>query len=341
MQRDIRAVRNGEPPALALGAAKRMEAPTKQALPVDQDAPTTVMDPRKAPMPKFPPAQPHRAGLQPALLGPGSVMAAAMPKMTYSPSQQGHVDQYAPTIVDPVRPWATNSPAPAPWGRAEPQPVLHREHGSAVAPVTSKVTNLTALTRWTVTTLRERRLRWAAVVFPVIAAGVLALVFYGVTRVDRDEARVGPSSENTPRVPSAKPSVEAPINKANQGREVNPVAPVVVPEPAEPDPAPPPASLLNCFLTNSCDQVCDRRCKVECTSRSGCTVGAVHGTKVQCMGPERCAISCAGKCSVKSQRGAPILVHCAPGFECEIEDCPGQVERCSFTLFACGSPCPG
>jgi len=328
MQQDVRAVRKDEPPAIALGAATRMDAPTHPAVPVD--APTTVM---RAFMPKPPPPRLGRVDVEPALLGQGNVMAGATPNLTYSPNEPGHVDQYPPTIVDSVMPFATNSPAPAPWGRADPQPALPRQHASVIAKGTPKVTNLTALTEWTVTTFRERRLRWAAVVFPVIAAGVLALVFYGVTRVDRDEPSPGLPSEKTATLPIAS------MNKANQAREVSPPTPVVAPEPAEPDRAPP-DSLLNCFLTNTCEQVCDRRCKVECTNRSGCTIGAVHGAKVQCIGPERCTISCAGKCSVKSQRGAPVLVHCAPGFECEIEDCPGLVERCSFTLFACGSPCP-
>jgi len=334
MQQDIRAVREGEPPAFALGAAERMGAPTHQARPFDQDAPTTVMGPLTRPT--------TRAEVQPALLHHGSVMAPAISKMTYSTGQPGPVNQYAPTIVmNPVTPSATKSPPPTQWGMAKAQPVLLGQHRSVIARVTPKVKDLTALTQWTVTTLRERKLRWAALVFPVVAAGVLALVFYGVTRVDHHEASPDLPSEKAAKLPIAYPSPEAPITKTSPARGVNPAAPVVSPEPAEPDPAPPTTPLLNCFLTNSCEQVCDRRCRVECMNRGGCTVGAAYDAKVHCMGPERCVISCAGKCKVKSQRGAPILVHCAPGFECELEDCPGQVERCSSTLFACGSPCPG
>jgi serine/threonine-protein kinase len=189
-------------------------------------------------------------------------------------------------------------------------------------------TVMAAVTKRPTTTLRERRLRWAALVFPLVGAGVLALVFYGMTRVDGDEA--GPRD----------PAFQTAMATTGPANEVKPIEPAVAPNPTGPGPGSPATIGVNCLLTHSCDQMCDRSCTFECRSRTGCTIGAAPDANVQCTGPSRCEVSCASNCKIKSQGGAPLLVHCPPGFECELEDCPGDVERCSPSLLACGTPCP-
>ncbi len=236
--------------------------------------------------------------------------------MRAPPNQPSPVDPEAPTILmDP------------PMRIAQAQTVPDRQPGKVMPPGPTKfvllgaglrprlrMANATAVAQTVIVTLRDPKYRRLAVVAALAAAGVLAIVVYALTRAD---------SEDALRETSAKG------------------APLVAPAPAKPDPAAPASALVNCFASNTCEQVCDRKCQVECTNRRGCIIGAARDTKVHCMGPERCAVSCAGNCKVKSQRGAPFLVNCAPGFDCEIEDCPWQVERCSSSLFACGSPCPG
>ena len=181
-------------------------------------------------------------------------------------------------------------------------------------------------TMWTVTSVRGKRLRLAALAFPLVGAAVLALVFYVTTRVDQDETREPASTASAPTkaLPTATPP---PVSE----REPTP-APVT-------EPVSRPSSRPNCFLNNECQYVCDSECDVACTSRNGCAIGVVHDASARCAGPDRCEFSCAGKCEVKCDR-APCLVHCTPGFECEIDDCRKRVEECSPLLFACGTPCP-
>jgi serine/threonine-protein kinase len=277
-----------------------------------------------------------RKGERPAFaLGGATAVVSGTPKA-------GSIDQDAATIVmHGLTPSAATPASPAAWASVEAQPTRLEQHGSVMAPVAPKLTsltNLTALTQWTVTTLRERRLRWAAIVFPLIAAAVLALVFYSVTRVDSDE-NTDRRSDTTASFGAASPEAIAaaapPVGLA-QTEPIEPGEPVQAPEAAEQDSA----QSSSCFLTNSCERICDRRCKMECTNREGCSIGATDDAMVHCRGPELCSVSCAGKCKVKSQRDAPLLVHCAPGFECEIDDCRVEIERCSASLFACGTPCP-
>jgi len=206
-------------------------------------------------------------------------------------------------------------------------PVLVAPSVAASPPLERAATRLgTRLaTMWTVTSVRGKRLRLAALAFPLVGAAVLVLVFYLTTRVDQDEAR------------ESAPSKPAPISTAAPSPEHAPPptpAPVPVTEPASR-----PSSRPNCFLNNECQYVCDSECDVACTSRNGCAIGVVHDASARCAGPDRCEFSCAGKCEVKCDR-APCLVHCTPGFECEIDDCKKRVEECSPLLFACGTPCP-
>lgn len=287
MQDDVRAVRNGKPPALALSTPRRAQV------------------------------SPHH----------------------------GHVDQNAPTIVQlkgvltaqPLKPMASVTPKPAP--------------ATALGAMTQQ------LTRWTVTTAGEKKLRWIALAFPLVGAAVLGVVFWIVTRVDRDERR-----EMTVELPAAVPptpaATGAPIATASPARKLKHLEPPSPPEAErpsekevdeaaeatgqarEPDPGSRPELKLNCFLTNNCGEVCDRKCNVECTDPSGCTVGAVHDAKVHCRGESLCEVSCAGNCKIHCDRG-PCLVHCTPGFECEVEGCPAEVETCAPFLLACGSACPG
>jgi serine/threonine-protein kinase len=205
-------------------------------------------------------------------------------------------------------------------------------------------------TQFTLTTLGEKRLRWAALALPVLGAGVLAIVFYRATHVERAAARdateAADSASAAQSARAAQPASEARLPLLAQPSDAT--EPAEPSDPAEPEPseaestdpaaAPPPAR-LNCFLTNDCSEVCnDDHCHIKCKNRSGCTVGAVHGAEVHCSGPGPCQVSCAGKCEVKCDRAC--IVQCTPGFECEIEDCKGQVETCAPFLLACGSACP-
>ncbi len=208
----------------------------------------------------------------------------------------------------------------------------------------TQFSSVTQWTQWTVTTLRERKLRFAALLFPVLGAGVLAVVFYLATRVDSDE-----SAHDETRIaaltPSAAPSLNQAPTAANAGvqppdaREAQAAREAEAPPKAEP--APPPTPRLSCFLTNDCQYVCDDECDVRCKSRNGCAIGVIHGGTVRCSGPGRCEFSCAGKCEVQCDGGADCLVYCLPGFECEVKGCPTEVETCSPFVLACGSPCPG
>ncbi|HEX9294740.1 MAG TPA: serine/threonine-protein kinase, partial [Polyangiaceae bacterium] len=175
-------------------------------------------------------------------------------------------------------------------------------------------------------TVRERRFRSTGLVLPVVGAALLAVVGYGIMRVERDE---GPRD----------PALDSPAPVPDPTSSMNPIAPAVAPGPAEPAP-PSSADPRDCLVTRTCEQMCDRECTIACGNPAGCTVGTVHDSSVLCIGPGRCEISCAANCRLKSERGTPLLVHCTPGFECVLENCPGDVERCSPTFRACGTPCP-
>ena len=281
MQQDVRAVRSGRQPEIALGMAHRVRPPAPRGGAVDYDAPTVLQVKGAVPA-------------QPAL--------------------------------------APMTPEAAPF---------------AVAPPPRRTALTQQLTQWTVTTVGERRLRWIALAFPLIGAAVLAVVFYGATHVEREEptrvAAGSPAAAEAP-VEQVATTVATPSSAETPRTEPEETPPEPETEPAEPEnetAAPRSNRTLSCFETKDCKEACHRKCTKECTDPSGCTIGALPGAKVRCTGPERCEVSCAGKCKVHCNRGAPCLVHCAPGFECELEDCPTEVEACTSILLACGTPCPG
>lgn len=292
-----------------------------------------------------------RAG-QPAAFAPHLVGAAHRVVVGASTHGSGSIGT-AMTVAAPhaVTAWAGRAPAPPPAaparapGNDPPHPALSKAGGSVVAPATglsASTPALTKATQWTVTTVRGRRMRWAALAFPLLGAGVLAVVYYQAVHVEPDAPP--PASSRGLKSP-ASPPARSPAARTS--------AATAAPSPAAKDgerPRPPSeptrdrgeeANLpqrTSCMLTSSCDYVCDDACELGCTNRGGCDFGARRDALVECKGPAPCKISCEGDCVANC--GAPCLLQCTPGSRCVIGECPQQIETCAADVLACGVRCP-
>jgi serine/threonine-protein kinase len=184
-----------------------------------------------------------------------------------------------------------------------------------------------------VTTVRGRRLRWAALAFPLLGAGVLAIVYYRAVHVDAGAAAPAPS--RTQKAP-ASPPTQSPAAAA--GARSAKVAPSQPPRGSEQGAGAPPHT--NCMTTNTCDHVCDDACELSCLDQRGCELGARRGALVNCEGSMACNVSCEGDCVVNCFEGTPCLVHCTPGSRCGIAVCPQKVETCGADITVCGAKCP-
>jgi serine/threonine-protein kinase len=290
----------------------------------------------------------------------------------------------APTAVDPsaATVWAPRAlvrssaaPAPTP-GNGNPRPALSPDGGmgvpyrdapdavreasnaqrapgggSAVAPAVAQSSSASAFTKatqWTVTTVRGRRLRWAALVFPLLCAGVLAAVYYRAVHVESDET--SPASTRALKPPASPPTRSSAVGAADR----TPAA-VTDPSPEKKGGESPrlpsgptrgsgkgasPPQRTNCMATNDCDYVCDDACELTCTNPSGCAIGARRDARVDCTGSGMCKISCEGDCAINCGAGAPCSVHCTPGSRCVISECPQQIETCASDIIVCGAQCP-
>ncbi|MDI1480664.1 serine/threonine-protein kinase [Polyangium sp. y55x31] len=220
--------------------------------------------------------------------------------------------------------------------------------GSAVAPTpapSSTASVFTQATQWTVTTVRGRRLRWAALAFPLLGAGVLALVYYRAVHVDSDarppasSRALGPLASSPTRSPAGTRSTAAVVDPslAKTGGD-KPRLPSQAPRGSGQGAGALPHT--NCMTTNACDYVCDDACEVSCKDPRGCEIGARRDALVDCTGSLTCKVSCEGDCVINCIEGTPCLVHCTPGSRCVFGACPQQTETCAGDITVCGAKCP-
>jgi serine/threonine-protein kinase len=223
-------------------------------------------------------------------------------------------------------------------------------NGSAVAPTrapSSTASAFTQATQWTVTTVRGRRLRWAALAFPLLGAGVLAIVYYRAVHVDSDATPPASSRALKPLAsPTRSPAAAAGARSAaavvdpsldKMGGE-RPRLPSRPPRGSEQGAGALPQT--NCMATNTCDHVCDDACELSCMDQRGCEIGARRDALVNCTGSMMCNVSCEGDCVINCSEGTPCLVRCTPGSRCVIGECPGQIETCASGIIVCGAKCP-
>ncbi|WP_434042568.1 MULTISPECIES: serine/threonine protein kinase [Sorangium] len=223
--------------------------------------------------------------------------------------------------------------------------------GSAVAPAhapSSAASAFTQATQWTATTVGGRRLRWAVLAFPLLAAGVLAAVYFSAVHVESD-AR-SPALTGAKR-PAASPPSKAPAasaadrlaraadlspEKKGDTRHRLPGSPSRAPEEG-----PGASQRTSCMLTDDCHHVCDEACQIDCQGGSVCKIGARRDALINCVGSGVYNVWCEGDCSINCITGSPCTVYCAPGSECTIGTCLGQIETCPGNVTVCGAPCPG
>jgi serine/threonine-protein kinase len=227
--------------------------------------------------------------------------------------------------------------------KAQPAP----GRGSAVAPTlatSSTAPAVTQATQWTMTTVRGRRLRWAALAFPLLGAGVLALVYYQAVHVD---SKATPAASSRALKPSASPPTRSPAGAAG-ARSAAAVADPSLENKPRPPSRPPGGSgqgaaaprRTNCMATGTCDHVCDDGCEISCVDPRGCEMGARRDAVVNCTGSLMCDVACEGDCVINCLEGTPCLVRCTPGSRCVIAMCPQEVETCSADTLVCGAKCP-
>jgi serine/threonine-protein kinase len=253
--------------------------------------------------------------------------------------------------------WAGQAlvPSPAPPARApgngDPRPALPPGGGSPVAPtrdLSSTATAFTKATQWTMTTVRGRRLRWAALAFPLLGAGVLAVVYYRAVHVD---SGAKPSASSRPLKPSASPPTRSPAAAAGARSTAAAADPSLEKMGGDRPrlPSRPPGGSgqgagapphTNCMATNTCDYVCEDGCDLSCSDGRGCEIGARRNAIVNCTGSLLCKVSCEGDCVINCSEGTPCLVHCTPGSQCGIGMCPQQIETCAAGIVVCGAQCP-
>jgi serine/threonine protein kinase len=290
---------------------------------------TAMLEDIRAVRASQPPAFPQQVVIAVASSHPdealGTAQTVAAPHAGAASAGQAH----APSSAAPARPS----------GDADPRPAL--------AP-SSTTSAFTQGTQWTVTTARGRRLRWAALAFPLLGAGVLALVYYRAVRVDSDAA---PSASSRTLKPPASPPPRSPAVAAgarSAAAASDPSPHKMGGERPRPPSQPAPGSgqgagalpRTNCMATNTCDFVCDDACQLSCTDQGGCQIGARRDALVNCTGSLTCDVSCEGDCVINCSEGTPCLVRCTPGSKCGIGLCMGEIETCASGSFVCGARCP-
>ncbi|WP_437726746.1 serine/threonine protein kinase [Sorangium sp. So ce861] len=317
MQQDVRAVVAGQPPPFALrfGAAGT-SAPAADSL----STAATVWVPQ---------------GLAPSTAASVRVSGAGDPRPAPPPAGgMGSANRDAPTAN--VR--NASSAQAAPGG------------GSAVAPApasSSAASAFTQATQWTATTVGGRRLRWAVLAFPLLAAGVLAAVYLSAVHVESDAK--SPAATGAQR-PAAAPPAKAPAapaaDRLAKASELSPekkgdtgLRPPGSPG-RGPEEGPSASQRTSCIEANDCHHVCDEACQVDCQGGSVCKIGARRDALVNCVGSGIYKVSCEGDCSINCITGAPCIVYCTPGSECTIGTCLGQIEACPGNVTVCGASCP-
>ncbi|XXT23651.1 serine/threonine-protein kinase [Sorangium sp. So ce429] len=318
MQQDIRAVLAGQPPPFALrfGAAGP-PAPAADSL----STATTVWAPQGLVPSSAASVRASGAGdLRPAPPSAGGMGSANRDGLTAN-VRNGSNPQGAPGVGLAVAP----APAPSPAASA-----------------------FTQATQWTATTVGGRRLRWAVLAFPLLAAGVLAVVYLSAVNVEPDA--------RSPASTGAQRGAAPPPNKAPAGSAADRLlarAPDLSPEkdgdtghrrPGSPSRGPEQgrstSQRTSCMLTNDCHHVCDEACQIDCQGGSACKIGARRDALVNCVGSGMYKIWCEGDCSINCITGAPCTVYCTPGADCIIGTCLGQIETCPGNVMVCGAPCP-
>ncbi|MGK3992348.1 serine/threonine protein kinase [Sorangium sp. So ce1024] len=321
MQQDIRAVLAGHPPAFALrsGAAAAPAAVTPAA--DSLSTATTVWAPQ---------------GLVPPSAASVRVSGAAEPRPAPPPAGgMGGASRDALTAHGR--------------GAAPAQGALGG--GSAVAPAgapSSAVPAFTQATQWTATTVGGRRLRWAALAFPLLAAGVLAAVYFSAVHVDADASSpaatgaqrpAAPAPSRGPAVPAERLLAKAPDLSPAKSGDTGPLRPG--PPSRGPEGGPGAPQQTSCLQAGDCHHVCDDACQLECKGGTLCRIGARQDALVNCTGSGVYKVWCEGDCSINCITGAPCTVYCAPGSDCVIGTCLGQLETCPGNVTVCGAPCPG
>ncbi|WP_437940143.1 serine/threonine protein kinase [Sorangium sp. So ce341] len=317
MQQDVRAVLAGQPPAFALrlGAAGT-SAPAADSL----STAATVWLPQ---------------GLAPSsaasvrVSGAGDLHPAAPPA-----GGMGSANRDAPT--------ADVRNAPSAQGALR--------GGSAVAPApasSSAASAFTQATQWTATTVGGRRLRWAALAFPLLAAGVLAAVYFRAVHVEPDaKSPAATGAQKSAAAPPAKAPAASAADRLAKASELSPekkgdtgLLPPSSPS-RGPEERPSASQRTSCIEANDCHHVCDEACQVDCQGGSVCKIGARRDALVNCVGSGIYKVSCEGDCSINCITGAPCIVYCTPGSECIIGTCLGQIETCPGNVTVCGASCP-
>ncbi|XXX72185.1 serine/threonine-protein kinase [Sorangium sp. So ce134] len=318
MQQDVRAALAGRPPAFALrfGAAGT-SAPAADSL----STATTVWVPQ---------------GFVPSL--PASVRAsgAGDPRPAAPPAGgmgSANRDVLSANVRD-----ASNAQG-APGG------------GSAVAPApapSSAAPAFTQATQWTATTVGGRRLRWAVLAFPLLAACVLAAVYFSAVHVESDaDSPAATGAQRSAAPPAAKgPAVSAADRLLAKASDLGPdkkgdtrLRPPSPPG-RGPEDGPSVPQRTSCIEANDCHHVCDEACQIDCQGGSVCKIGARRDALVNCVGSGIYKVWCEGDCSINCITGAPCMVYCTPGSECIVGTCLGQIETCAGDVKVCGAPCP-
>ncbi|WP_437730547.1 serine/threonine protein kinase [Sorangium sp. So ce1335] len=319
MQQDIRAVLAGRPPAFAL----RFGAPAPAA--DSLSTATTVWAPQ---------------GLVPSSAAPvsaASVRVSGAGDLRPAPPPAGGMGRPSRDVQVASDRSASNAQG-APGG------------GSAVAPAhapSSAGTAFTQATQWTATTVGGRRLRWAVLAFPLLAAGVLAAVYFSAVHVDSDARssaatgaqQAAPAPSRGPAVPADRLLAKAPDLSPGKRGDTGSLRPG--PPSGGPEGAPGASQRTSCMQAGDCHHVCDEACQIECQDGTVCKIGARRDALVNCTGSGMYNIWCEGDCSINCITGAPCIVYCAPGAECVIGACLGQMETCPGNVTVCGAPCPG
>ncbi|WP_437630355.1 serine/threonine protein kinase [Sorangium sp. So ce854] len=316
MQQDVRAVLAGRPPAFALRSGAAV-TPAADSL----STATTVWAPQ---------------GLVPP--SAASVRASGAGEPRPAPPPAGGMEGASPH-VHVAHDRSASSAQGAPGG------------GSAVAPAgppSSAASAFTQATQWTATTVGGRRLRWAALAFPLLAAGVLAAVYFSAVHVDADarspaatgaQRQAAAPSSRGPAVPADRLLAKAPDLSPGKSGDTGPLRPG---SPSRgPEGGPGASQRTSCMQTGDCHHVCDDACQIECQDGTLCKIGARRDALVNCTGSGVSKIWCEGDCSINCMTGAPCIVYCAPGSDCVIGACLGQMETCPGNVTVCGAPCPG
>ncbi|WP_437814949.1 serine/threonine protein kinase [Sorangium sp. So ce1078] len=318
MQQDVRAVLAGQPPAFALrfGAAG-----TSAAAADSLSTATTVWLPQGLVPPSAASVRVSGAGdLRPTPPAGGGVGSANRDVLTANVRNASHA-QGAPGGGSAV------APAPAP---------------------SSAASAFTQATQWTATTVGGRRLRWAVLAFPLLAAGVLAAVYLRAVHVESDArspAASGAQRSGSPP-PGKVPAVSTADRLLAKAQDLSPeqkgdTRPRLPSSPSRgPEEGPGVSQRTSCMLTDDCHHVCDEACQIDCQDGSACKIGARRDALVNCVGSGVYKIWCEGDCSINCITGAPCTVYCTPGSECTIGTCLGQIETCPGNVTVCGAPCP-